>query len=157
MMTVNRSSQLKWGQSPLTGLVVGLTLLIGSCTGGANLAPSAHEITRSSHPHKPLGRFEVSPRSGPIGTTLYLRGRGCGTPGMQKTLVWASAFLHGSFGSLDVGFVPEARFSLRYRIPAMAHEFNGAGGGPLRPGDVLLFDAGGWCRKVHFHVTKRSF
>jgi hypothetical protein len=80
----------------------------------------------------------VSPSSGPVGTTVTVRGSNCnlGSTAASTYLVFQSG-PRGTVGAVDFGEIPtdrQGRFRATVTIPARLDPLQGIGGGPTRPG-----------------------
>jgi hypothetical protein len=86
----------------------------------------------------------LKPSSGPIGQHVLLKGENCQATANQHNTQLFAYVSHrdadAEFGSLTVSTeVRPQKFTASYKIPAIANELNGAGGGPIRTGDRIQF------------------
>ena len=118
--------------------------------GVVTAAPTATPTTRAVAPPvepaaatpSPAGLLTATPAAGPIGTTVTLRGGGCGNPASptMADLFFGNdgePFLTGSVGAADIGRVAvdgAGQLRVTFTIPATLGPFQGRGGGPVVPG-----------------------
>lgn len=95
----------------------------------------------------------VIPTSGPVGTAVTIRGRGCAEPGYR----FVNLGLESQPSKTDIGRIPEnsaGYFTDSWVVPSRTANLSGAGQSPTRPGTYDIASHPPFCQAT-FRVTAR--
>jgi hypothetical protein len=101
--------------------------------------------------------LSISPRSGPVGTVITLRGSNCFGSSNERTTEIDGQLVLGQGGPgllIVTRSAPTSTFEVRYRIPGTAQAYGGAPSGTINPNDVIgFYTKNGVCNSPRFTVT----
>ncbi len=145
-------------------MVIAAISIVCSCTTTHRaLDPGRHvRIFSPIIPSEPIlasGRhLTFEPGSGRIGSKVRVAGPDCRSDVTEKdSILWATVYRehpHRVFGSFWIGRIPSEPFEVSVKIPPVADQISGMGGGRIRVGDTIEFSsAPPICQSDLFRVT----